>query len=249
MNNTFIEELYEEIIGGGINKELCMLSMYFYILSKKINKLNIPNTYYPVLPFATKLGFQLGDFYSGLYHYFMDTYDFSLLYKLHENFRKHHDNPLSMEKFPWMESITEITPIGIPMLFLIEFDNQLFQYIHILSNMVMCSASISHRFAHRRTHENDKDKNGKKIFSKVPEIIRYLQDNNIILNPKHHKKHHKLEITNYCISNGSTSKLMNKIINLFELPISTYKNSKNIHKIYKTNKEKKEYLVSKNIIL
>jgi hypothetical protein len=228
---------------------LLMLSIYVYLLCKKIKKLDIPIIYYPVLPFATKLGFQLGDFYSGIYHYFMDTYDFSLLSILHENFRKHHDNPLSMEKFPLMESITEIMPIGIPMLVLTEFDNQLFQYIHILSNVIMCSASINHRFAHRRTHENDRDKNGKRIFSKIPETIRFLQDNNIILNSKHHKKHHELEITNYCISNGSTSKFMDKFIDILDLPISTYKNSNNIHKIYKTKQQKKEYLASRNIKL
>jgi Na+/melibiose symporter-like transporter len=158
----------------------------------------------------------------------MDTFNIKLLRKQHINFRKHHSNPLSMEEYPFHESITEIMPVFIPVLFIISISNikdntsKYILTILFFSIIIASSAQISHRMAHRRNHEYDK--NGKKKYN-IPYFIKFLQDKHIILNNNEHKKHHKTEIMNYCISNSNTSKLFDSIINLFNLPTSTYINS------------------------
>jgi hypothetical protein len=80
--------------------------------------------------------------------------------------------------------------------------------------------------AHRRNHEYDEN-NNKKFY--IPNFIKFLQDNNIILNNKEHSKHHVTEVMNYCIANGSTSHILDNIIDYFDMPLSSYKNSNNIH--------------------
>ena len=105
----------------------------------------------------------------------------------------------------------------------------------LLTNIIMCSSQIAHRLAHRRTHEY---KDGVKQFY-IPDCIKFLQDKGYILSNNHHKLHHKTEVMNYCISNGSSSGLFDTIIDIFNLPISTYNNSNGIHtKISREHKRK-----------
>ena len=95
----------------------------------------------------------------------------------------------------------------------------------IISNLVLCSAQISHRYAHRRNHEY---KNGKKQFY-IPKFIKFLQDNHLILNNIEHHMHHMTEVMYYTISNGSTNRLFDKLIDMCDLHVSTFKNSNNTH--------------------
>jgi len=164
----------------------------------------------------------------------MDTYDFNGLEQLHINFRKHHNNPLSLEKFPLLESVSEVMPIGsihlLTSLFLSDSDSDMRTIIDIyglFTNVIMCSSQIAHRLAHRRTHEYNKD--GVKQFY-IPDFVKWLQDNGYILSNEHHRLHHKTEVMNYCISNGSSSSLFDTIIDILNLPVSTYSNSNNRHK-------------------
>jgi hypothetical protein len=210
-------------------KELMILIVYIIAISHNISKIYITgnNIYYT--PISIFLGYMFGDLLSGLYHYFMDTYNILFIKELHENFRIHHDDPLSIEKYPISTSITEIMPIGIIQAVISSYllvNFPLLMLTSIVSNIIMCSAQISHRFAHRRTHEFDNK--GKKQFY-IPNFIKFLQDKNIILNNEEHKKHHLSEVMNYCISNGNTSVILDKIIDMFHLPVSTYKNSNNVH--------------------
>lgn len=210
-------------------KELIILIVYIVVISYNISKVHITgnNMYYT--PIAILIGYLFGDLLSGLYHYFMDTYDFLFIKELHKHFRLHHDNPLSMEKYPISTSLTEIMPVGIVkgiITFYLLGNYPLLLLSTIVSNIIMCSAQISHRLAHRRTHEYDE--NGNKQYH-IPAFIKFLQNKKIILNNKEHKKHHLTEVMNYCISNGNTSGILDKIIDTFHLPLSTYKNSNNIH--------------------
>ena len=227
-----MDELLPQI---GINKYTLYLIIYLSILHKKCKELHIPIYKYPFVPLAIKKGFNIGDFYSGLGHYFLDTFDIKIIKQVHKNFRRHHDNPLSMEKYKLIQSLTEVMPISSSLLYFLNFDEPLLQLTHIISTIVLSLTQINHRYAHRRTHENDIDKNGNKVFY-IPKIIKILQDNNIMLNNHHHKKHHQSEIENYCISNGSTSHILDTLIYYLDLPISTYKSSNNKHKIYKNKK-------------
>ncbi len=159
----------------------------------------------------------------------MDTFDIFFLRDYHKYFRIHHDNPLSMEERPFIISIAEILPVGISLGIISSYlfvKYPLVLLTSIIANIIMCSAQIAHRLAHRRTHEYDE--NGNKQYH-IPDFIKFLQDKNIILNNKEHRKHHLTEVMNYCISNSNTSILLDKLIDILQLPISTYKNSNNIH--------------------
>jgi hypothetical protein len=210
-------------------KQLIIFIIYIVVILDNISKTIITKTNIYYTPIAIFVGYMIGDFFSGLYHYFMDTYDFSFIKELHKNFRLHHDNPLSMEKYPLSSTIIEIMPVGIIQGLISSYvfiNYPLLLLSSITSNLVMCSAQIVHRFAHRRTHEYDE--NGNKQYY-IPDFIKFLQDKNIILNNKEHRKHHLTEVMNYCISNGNTSGILDKLIDILNLPVSTYKNSDNIH--------------------
>ena len=63
--------------------------------------------------------------------------------------------------------------------------------VNIWTSIFGCSTQIAHRMSHRRTHEFNKK--GKRQFH-IPEFVKWLQDHNIILNPEHHKRHHKTDV-------------------------------------------------------
>ena len=219
--------------------------IYAYLLAENIAEFPFDKhhilTALPIL----KSGHFLGDLAGGIYHYTMDTFDSRLLKQAHINFRKHHKNVLSLENFPMSESLTELTIMGSPLLLC---NLMLSKYtknkwisdiiaILIVFNLVVCSAQIAHRMSHRRVHEYDK--NGKKQFH-IPKFVKWLQDHNIILNPEHHKRHHKTEVLNYCISNGSSSWLLDWAIDKLNLPVSIYNNSGGKHRVL-DKKERKIY--------
>jgi hypothetical protein len=248
-----IRLILKDLDPSNINaKDILYLLIYLYLLDKNIKRINVKPIFLLFLPIMLKGSHFTGDLLSGIYHYVMDTYNIDGLDEMHTNFRKHHSNVFSMEKFPILESITEIMPIGfLPLIcnlyisdFANETNNDLLMIANIqsiLTNFVTCSAQIAHRFAHRRNHEYTKD--GAKQFY-IPDFIKWLQDNEIILSNKHHSKHHKTEVMNYCISNGSSSSFFDEIIDIFDLPISTYCNSNGVHT--KISKRKKRKIISLN---
>ncbi len=216
---------------------ITLILIYIYVIIENITKLTINKSNIYFTPIAIIIGYLFGDFLSGIYHYFMDTYDFYILRDVHKYFRVHHDNPLSMEQYSLISTITEILPLGIILAVVSSYifaKYPLLLLASIISNIVMCSAQIAHRYAHRRTHEFDE--NGKKQYH-IPEFIKFLQDKHIILNNKEHRKHHLTEVMNYCISNSNSSFILDKLIDIFNFPISTYKNSNNIHTYQKTSEK------------
>jgi hypothetical protein len=238
MNYQYIPDNIFDII-----KQLIILIIYILVIIINISKIAFTKSDIYFIPIVILLGYFAGDFFSGIYHYFMDTYDIPFLSEFHKNFRIHHDNPLSLERFPFSSHIVEIMPVGIIKGLITQhvFENySLFLLASIISNIVMCSAQVAHRFSHRRTHEYDK--NGEKQFY-IPDFVKFLQDKKIILNNKEHRKHHLTEVMNYSISNGSSSSTLDKVIDIFNLPVSTYKNSDNMHKMY--NSEEKYDIIYK----
>ena len=214
-----------------------LIIMFIAVIINNITKLKINKSNIYLTPIAIIIGYIIGDLFSGIYHYFMDTYDTYLLKTYHTHFRIHHDNPLSMENYTLISTATEILPLGIVLSILSSYllaKYPLLLLTSIITNIIMCSAQIVHRFAHRRTHEFD-EKGKKKYY--IPEFIKFLQDKHIILNNKEHRKHHLTEVMNYCISNSNSSFILDKIIDILNLPISTYKNSNNIHKYQKTSEK------------
>ena len=233
VNNTKVAPLFNASVLASL-REVVTLALYVHVmfasLADVIVAAGASSSYGTALliPPCVWLGYMTGDLLSGAYHYFMDTYDVPLLHRAHANFRLHHDNPLSMEVFHWMETVTEVMPAGIlvgaaaskwitaPWL----------QAFCVALNLVACMAQVTHRIAHRRTHEYDE--HGLKKFH-IPAFIKYLQDKRVILNNLDHRVHHVTEVTNYCIANNHASKLLDGIIWVFNLPVSTFKNSGRVH--------------------
>jgi len=205
-----------------------ILIFYIIIISCNLTKIDFTKLQYYLIPIILYIGYCVGDLLSGLYHYFMDTYDLKILKDYHKYFRAHHTNPLSMEKYPMLTTVVEIMPIGIIIGLIAQhyITSTPLLAIIIVINLVICSSQFVHRMAHRRNHEYDEN-NNKKFY--IPNFIKFLQDNNIILNNKEHSKHHVTEVMNYCIANGSTSHILDNIIDYFDMPLSSYKNSNNIH--------------------
>jgi len=184
-------------------------------------------------------GFMVGDLGSGLFHYSLDTFNSKLFSSAHANFRIHHDKPLSLEDYSMIESVCEITPVLIPSVIATrklvpklremgtdEDTIAMIGMFVLVSTLVGGSSQIAHRFAHRRNHENTRDASGIRIVPEVPLVIKFLQDNHLMLHPDHHRKHHVTEIANYCISNGITGPFFDMAIDLVELPISQFMNRK-----------------------
>jgi hypothetical protein len=97
--------------------DVCYLLIYLYLLDRNIKKINVKSIFMLFLPVLLKGSHFTGDFASGIYHYVMDTYNIEGFDILHTNFRKHHANVMSLEKFPISESITEVMPVGfIPLI-------------------------------------------------------------------------------------------------------------------------------------
>jgi hypothetical protein len=71
----------------------------------------------------------------------------------------------------------------------------LFMYVF---NFVATFSQILHGFSHKTNNENNK-------------LIRFLQNNHIIINNKKHKNHHTTYDSDFCIVNGWTNPLLNVI--------------------------------------
>jgi hypothetical protein len=243
-----IGSIHTNIFSYTVN-QVCAYSMKdaFFLLSagiyanesrKLFDEINIPRnpikTIFPAIG-----GFIAGDLVSGIVHYSLDTFNSDTFAVAHKSFRIHHDKPLSMETFLWIGHVCEITPLTIPAVTATRkmipklrdmgTDEDTIAAIGIfvlVSTLVAGSAQIAHRFAHRRNHENARDDSVNRVVPEVPLIVKFLQDNHLMLHPDHHRKHHVTEIANYCISNGITSAMFDKLIDMVELPISQFTNRK-----------------------
>jgi hypothetical protein len=202
------------------------------------NELRLPKNH---MKWAIPLigGFVLGDLGSGVIHYSLDTFNSQIFSVVHTNFRIHHDNPSSLEAYSMIESVCEVTPVLIPFVTATrklipklrgmgvnEDTIYMIGLVVLVGTLVGGSTQIAHRFAHRRNHENTRDGSGNRVVAEVPIVVKFIQDNHLMLHPDHHRKHHVTEIAHYCISNGSTGPLFDMFIDLVELPISQFMNRK-----------------------
>jgi hypothetical protein len=221
--------------------DIYTLMLYIYLLTRNIRSIRVKPIIILFLPILLKCSHFTGDLYTGIAHYIFDTYDIPILQGRQSEGRTHHANALSLEYQHLLYDITDIMPYGIPMfmcnLHLSEcaetIDSDLLRLLNvhnILSNIIMCSERLTHRLAHRRNHEYSKE--GIKQFY-IPDFVKWLQDNELILSNKHHSKHHATEIVNYGLANGSSSALVDKITYMFDLDSATYATTNNIRVINK----------------
>ena len=74
MKYKFIPENVTDCI-----KQLIIFIVYIVVVSDNISKVIITKTNIYFTPIAVLVGYMFGDLFSGLYHYFMDTYDISFI--------------------------------------------------------------------------------------------------------------------------------------------------------------------------
>lgn len=207
-----------------------LITSFGSLLFVNINRLNFAKQKIHIL-YGSILGYHSGGLGSGILHWFLDSFNFEILSDFHKNFRTHHNNPMSLEKFPAIEPFVEIIPVFLPILGI----TLLFRHPLIIAhNIVGCCignlSQIIHKLSHRRQHEKDTDLFGNYIWPKVPEFIKELQDIRILLHPDEHSIHHKTELKNYCIAHSHTDKLFEFIfIELFGLRSALYTNSNKIY--------------------
>lgn len=196
----------------------------------------------PHLLAGVVVGFLAGDLVSGIGHYAMDTFNIPGLAAAHDNFRTHHENPLSMEMYPMAESICELMPVSWASVALVTLwanhkqtetrstvtnTSVAFVAIATLSFSVSVGAiQFAHRMAHRRSHADTRDSSGRRVVPRVPPMIMFLQDNYIMLHPDHHRLHHATEVGNYCIAAGTTSWLLDLLLDACRMPVSRYSTNK-----------------------
>jgi len=171
--------------------------------------------------FSFVIAYILADFWNGLVHMYMDNKEdyegfwgpFIASFHLHHRTPLYRKNPVLLVYFNesgskiWM-ALVEI----IVILFFTKFPSFIaysFLYFFILSSL----AEVSHYFCH--TVDN--------------KAIDFLQKYRILLNKKHHAKHHLEDNVNYAFLNGMTDFLINIIAKKF---YSGYKNGTDKH--YKT---------------
>lgn len=173
--------------------------------------------------FSFIIAYILADFWNGLVHMYMDNKEdyegfwgpFIASFHLHHRTPLYRKNPVLLVYFNesgskiWM-ALVEIIVILFFTKFL-SFIAYSFLYFFILSSL----AEVSHYFCH--TVDN--------------KAIDFLQKYRILLNKKHHAKHHLEDNVNYAFLNGMTDSLINLISNKF------YKGYKN-----GTDKHYKEYV-------
>lgn len=169
----------------------------------------------------------IADFINGIVHLYMDnnTRYNGLFGPFVASFHLHHLNPQYTKKNPVLVYFYESGSKFWLMFYLfaliciqhkchISFEMQfLFTWIGLLSSF----AEVSHYWCHHMPHPSN--------------IIRFLQNNGVLLSKKHHMVHHLSDNKNYAFLNGVSDKLINFIACRV---YSGYKNNADAHtKLYK----------------
>lgn len=207
----------------------CLSLLIIYKQIKLILKKTTPK--FTIL-YGVIIGYILGGFASGVLHWFFDSYNFDNLKPYHNDFRTHHDNPMSLEKYSNFEHCVEITPLLLPFLLLNTLtQSNLLKIIIIISCLIGNFSQMFHKYSHRRLHANDKNDTGNYIYPRVNFIVQILQNIGLILHPKVHSRHHSVELVNYCIAHSNADKLFEYIIiEKMGLRTSVYSTNKNVYR-------------------
>jgi len=140
------------------------------------------------------IGIIIADFISGIFHWFEDTYidyctTIPILSDIAKDNELHHYFPRTMLTYTYLENMAVTLPLTGLAIVLIYFYNKNFvmkySYLFITLFIFGSTANVFHRFSHMRDCE-------------LPPIIKWLQDNYIIINHKDHSHHHTTSIDSYC---------------------------------------------------
>jgi hypothetical protein len=201
MNNIFSHNVYYRrclVVLFGI-----LLSILVRQVGKRVPVRNVPDIVYGCI-----LGYYLAGLSTAGAHWFLDTYDTQLFKEGHAVFKKHHENPLSMEENSWFITGTDI--ILTAMLFwmvayggLVYFrvTNAVVWSTLFASVLIVLPTQVIHRWSHRRKHN-----------IRVPPAVKQLQDMGVILHPSMHSQHHAKETVHYGIVHSNVDMLFQFIM-------------------------------------
>ncbi|MBK8396993.1 MAG: kua-ubiquitin conjugating enzyme hybrid localization domain protein [Leptospiraceae bacterium] len=170
------------------------------------------NIGYLVIPIAVLpifLGYVGADFFSGLVHFFGDTFgteDTPFLGQTFiKPFREHHVDPKEMTLHDFVETSGNNCIVSIPFLLLvyyfIDVQANLFTYFfYSFFCFLMIAVFITNQI-HKWAHLDNPGK-----------VIQFFQRNNLILSPEHHQIHHTSPFDKYyCITVGWLNPFLYKI--------------------------------------
>ncbi len=153
-----------------------------------------------------------GDVVTGLVHWFCDTYGTAktpiIGHSLIRNFRSHHTYPKDICVSPFVYTVGHVAIVSAltlpPLVYLLmknpsSFILSSFTYTYAIVTFLTLMTNQFHKWAHLEQE-------------KVPEYIKFLQRNKVILEPNHHNVHHtKPFASNYCITHGLANPFLEKI--------------------------------------
>jgi hypothetical protein len=192
-----------------------LLPIYLFILFNTIYKYakNIKIKYLIIIII---LSFLSSDLNSGIFHcYFSDRSFFKNQIKIEGNYliidtnsgysSNHHMFPSNWIDIPDIIIVSSIMTFTIPLLILTYFFIKSNELGLILSlNIGMFSLMpLIHKYCHEKHHNRF-----------VPPLLDFFYDNNILLQPIRHSKHHFDNIYNWSIVNGVTDIILNNFIRL-----------------------------------
>lgn len=163
-----------------------------------------------LIALAIPLGVLLGDFVSGLVHWAADTYgseDMRVIGpSLVKPFRLHHIYPRDICTHGLVETIGNVCILAVPLLSVSLYLMWLLPGSALLAFTAIClalmaTATVATNQFHKWAHQE-----------KPSDFARRLQGMRLVLEPRHHKRHHTEPFNvNYCITNGWLNPLLNKL--------------------------------------
>lgn len=186
-----------------------ILMIYSYCLYSSFTR-----TKWIYLPFIFLVALYLADLITGIIHclYIDGSYNYNKFDKENNclivvtNFGYascHHLFPSNWKDIPDKTIIiNSLVVMLIPLLFSFYFINiPLLKCLLILTTTILVFCPLPHKYAHEKLHGRP-----------IPYIANLLIENNIILNPKSHEKHHIENNYNWSFLNGYSDSLLNFII-------------------------------------
>lgn len=160
-----------------------------------------------ILPLQLFLAALTADFLSGLVHFLGDNpvSNSPWLNKwFYKNFYNHHLDPVEMTRHNFLDT-NGLNAIGVcmiifPGLYFLPTPHDLLSLNLYVFVLFLCLMLFLTNQIHKWAHSN-----------KPPKLVRILQRNNFILNPRNHIKHHIKHDRYYCITTGWCNKFFFKI--------------------------------------
>lgn len=185
-----------------------MLFWFYFVIFNTVNIENmfkiisINNYIYNLC--VLMISFIFCDILSGIVHIYLDNsklkYNNSTIDFYRLGFQIHHDHPLfQLKSYPSFRPYHECNTLFFSAIIISIINIYIFNSLIIhFSTYLLLFMQANHYYCH---FDNCK--------LKIPYIIKWLHNHNIIVNSTQHKLHHTTYDVNYCLINGCTDPILN----------------------------------------